>query len=86
VRQPRSSANPSPTPASSTPDPDLHLQAEQASADEPHDKVDKKLRAREFANWLVETYGAEYLNSGEGVLDIAGGKGPSRAPKERNVV
>jgi len=40
-----------------------------------HEKVDKKLRDRTFVEWLVGTFGRERLNSGTGVLDIAGGKG-----------
>jgi len=48
---------------------------QEAEGEEPHDKVDKKHRAREFADWVVSTFGVDYLNRGEGVLDIAGGKG-----------
>ena len=35
----------------------------------------KKERTKIFVNWLLETYGFDYLNSGTGVIDIAGGKG-----------
>ncbi|KAG0091523.1 hypothetical protein BGZ93_007523 [Podila epicladia] len=46
--------------------------------DDPHatsSKVPHSQRACIFARWIVEKYGREYLNSGSGVLDIAGGKG-----------
>lgn len=39
------------------------------------DKQAKAMRARLFANWIVETFGEESLQRGSGVLDIAGGKG-----------
>mmetsp|Transcript_10319 Transcript_10319/g.24769 ORF Transcript_10319/g.24769 Transcript_10319/m.24769 type:complete len:393 (-) Transcript_10319:42-1220(-) len=35
----------------------------------------KGLRAKIFASFLLETYGPEFLASGNGVLDVAGGKG-----------
>lgn len=47
-------------------------------ADDPHAAGDKKRssqRARIFASWLVQTYGAERLRAGSGVLDVAGGRG-----------
>ncbi|KAG0353966.1 hypothetical protein BG005_006825 [Podila minutissima] len=46
--------------------------------DDPHatsSKVPHSQRAFIFGRWIVEKYGREYLNSGSGVLDIAGGKG-----------
>jgi len=37
--------------------------------------LDKSQRHRVFAEWLVRTYGAEFLSRGSGVLDVAGGNG-----------
>ncbi|KAF9109000.1 hypothetical protein BGX27_008154 [Mortierella sp. AM989] len=46
--------------------------------DDPHSmssKVPHSQRAYIFCRWLVNKYGKDYLNSGSGVLDVAGGKG-----------
>jgi len=39
------------------------------------DKLAKAMRARIFAQWLLDMYGASILQQGSGVLDVAGGKG-----------
>ena len=36
---------------------------------------ERKERHSVFAKWLVDKYGVEFLSSGTGVLDVAGGKG-----------
>jgi hypothetical protein len=38
-------------------------------------RAHRKERHRIFAEWLVKTYGAEFLSIGSGVLDVAGGNG-----------
>lgn len=35
----------------------------------------KGLRSKVFASWIVETFGCDLLKEGNGILDIAGGKG-----------
>jgi hypothetical protein len=41
----------------------------------PLKRLDRKERHRVFAEWLVKTYGAGFLLTGSGVLDVAGGGG-----------
>eukprot|EP00741_Cyanophora_paradoxa_P019615 tig00021135_g18934.t1 len=46
--------------------------------EDPHEgdsKSSKSHRAAIFAAWLVETFGAELLSSGSGVVEVAGGQG-----------
>lgn len=38
-------------------------------------RVDRKERHNIFAKWLVKTYGTDFLSTGSGVLDVAGGNG-----------
>ncbi len=47
-----------------------------AERGDPHgDEVaNKSQRAMKFSRWLLDTFGAETLNSGSGVMDIAGGR------------
>ncbi|KAF9586698.1 hypothetical protein BGW38_008621 [Lunasporangiospora selenospora] len=47
-------------------------------ASDPHQKTTKnqhRERALYFAQWLLQTFSRDFLNSGTGVLDIAGGRG-----------
>ena len=47
---------------------------------------DKSHRQDLFADWLVQTYGQDFLARGSGVLDVAGGKGDlSRALQKRGI-
>jgi hypothetical protein len=41
----------------------------------PPKRLDRKERHRVFAEFLVNTYGADFLSTGSGVLDVAGGGG-----------
>jgi hypothetical protein len=51
------------------------IEAEHDCNDPFEDKKSKRLRAGIFARWLVEKFGVDRLNSGSGVLDVAGGLG-----------
>lgn len=51
------------------------LQTEHDPNDPFEDKKSKKLRDDVFAKWIVQKFGVARLNSGEGVLDVAGGLG-----------
>jgi len=41
----------------------------------PPTRADRQERHRIFAEWLVKTYGEDFLSTGSGVLDVAGGNG-----------
>jgi hypothetical protein len=41
----------------------------------PPKRLDRKERHRVFAEFLLKTYGADFLSTGSGVLDVAGGGG-----------
>lgn len=40
-----------------------------------HTRPNTTSRHRQFMNWLIQRYGADFLSSGGGVLDVAGGAG-----------
>eukprot|EP00884_Botryococcus_braunii_P010341 jgi/Botrbrau1/19308/Bobra.0073s0047.1 len=48
-----------------------------AAGGDPHaaSAASKRHRARIFADWIVSTFGLDFLRSGSGVVDVAGGRG-----------
>lgn len=42
---------------------------------DPHDKIDKGRRGAVYAQWLVDKFSMAALCTGEGVCDVAGGRG-----------
>ena len=54
---------------------ELEVLRQGPSATNNHVLQHKDQRHVVFAKWLVETFGLEWLQSGSGVLDVAGGKG-----------
>ncbi|KAF1333732.1 hypothetical protein FI667_g2554, partial [Globisporangium splendens] len=57
----------------------LHLKRVRAKHDDDpldaHGKQGKQQRAQVFVDWLVEKFGTEFLCTGTGVVDVAGGRG-----------
>lgn len=57
----------------------LHLKRLRAKHDDDpldaHSKSGKQQRAQVFVEWLVTQFGLEFLSSGSGVVDVAGGRG-----------
>lgn len=48
------------------------------------DKKFKAVRAKIFVDWIIEKFGISYLQSGSGVIDIAGGAGKVASELNRN--
>ncbi len=54
----------------------VHREGEEEEAEGDHGRnAHKNYRSRKFVDWLVGEFGVDYLSSGSGVLDVAGGKG-----------
>jgi hypothetical protein len=67
----RSSKMPSSSVESNTTESNTDTDGENAHGDSRA----KGLRAKIFASWLIDKFGADHLSQNKGVLDIAGGKG-----------